>query len=190
MSSSWKFCLLLSLLAVLYGASGSVPVREVEKRYDITGRTAADLRRAMRRLGPSGKDGTRFDGYTSWYVKWNYKYEDVGACRLTRLDVSGEVTTTLPRWADEDLASPALKLAWAKYLSALSVHEAGHKDIGVRAAAAVKENIDRLLPQATCRELEQAVESKAQSILDQFRLEEAEYDKTTGHGLTQGARFP
>jgi hypothetical protein len=46
MSSSWKPCLLLSMLAVLYGASGSVPVREVEKRYEITGRTAADLRRA------------------------------------------------------------------------------------------------------------------------------------------------
>ncbi len=190
MCSSWDPLLASGLLALLVSGGGSLPVREIAKFYDVAGRTAEDLRSAMNRLGPVGKDGMRFDGYTVWYVRWKYKYEAAATCGLTRLDVTCEVTTTLPRWADQGRATPELRRAWATYLSSLALHEAGHKDIGMRAAAAVRDEVGRLPPEPTCRQLQQAVEVKAQAILDQFRSEEAEYDRTTRHGLTQGARFP
>jgi predicted secreted Zn-dependent protease len=179
------------LLALGVGASGAPAVRQVDKSYDVSGATAEELRNAMNRLGPVGPDGTRFDGYTTWYVAWKYRFNETsGGCRLTRLDVTCDVTTTLPRWANQRDGSAGLKQGWSTYFSALSLHEAGHKDIGVRAAAAVEDEVGRLASQPTCRELEQAVEAKAQGILERFRRDELEYDRTTRHGQAQGARFP
>jgi predicted secreted Zn-dependent protease len=53
-------------------------VREIAKFHDVAGRTAEDPRSAMNRLGPVGKDGMRFDGYSVWYLRWKVQVRGHG----------------------------------------------------------------------------------------------------------------
>jgi len=178
------------LLALIPGGEDRPLIREVEKSYDVAGRSAEELRNSLDRGRPADEAGKRFDAHTGWYVEWKYRFEQMADCRLTRVEVTGEVTTTLPRWVNADKAEPALRQRWANYLSALSLHEAGHKDIGLRATTAISKELNALPAERTCDALKRDAETKAQSILGRFRGEDAEYDRRTEHGLTQGARFP
>ena len=156
--------------------------------YDVHGRTAAELRADMRKLGPK-IDGSTFVGETRSPMRWTWRTESTGAgsCAIRDVSVFVNAQITLPRWTPPTDAEPSLVTEWNRFLSALETHEAGHKDISAKAGKAI---IDRLRGlSAVCSMLGTRANDVARDIVNRASEEQRAYDAITRHGLTQGTAF-
>jgi predicted secreted Zn-dependent protease len=156
--------------------------------YDAHGRTAAELRADMGKLGPK-LDGTTFVGETRSPMRWTWRTESTGAgsCSIRDVSVFVNAQITLPRWTPPADAEPSLLAEWNRFLGALETHEGGHKDISAKAGTAI---IDRLRGlSAVCSMLGTRANDLARDIVERASAEQRAYDATTRHGLTQGTAF-
>ncbi len=145
--------------------------------YDISGSTESEMRVQLDAYGPGGHDA-----YTRWSVRWDWPGRGTAQCRLQAAEVSYEITVTFPRWTPTAEATPELVAKWNGYLYALALHENGHVNNVVSRFPAVATAIKR----GGCL----SAEAAAQTVLQEMRQFDNQYDLDTGHGRTQGARFP
>ncbi|MFT3890686.1 MAG: DUF922 domain-containing protein [Anaerolineales bacterium] len=150
--------------------------------YDINGSTETELREQMNSLAPTGPDGYRGDALTSWYIRWTWDGYGSEDCDLRSASATYDIKVTMPRWDAPQDVSPALIEKWNAYILALAAHEKVHVDNVIANLPVVINTIRR----ASCS----TAEASAQGILDGIRLNDTNYDVTTDHGATQGARFP
>jgi predicted secreted Zn-dependent protease len=155
--------------------------------YDVRGRSITELRADIRRLGPK-IDGTSFVGETRSPMRWSWRTESTGGgCLIREVTVFVNAQITLPRWTPPADADSSVVAEWNRFLTALEVHEAGHKDISARAGKAI---IDRLRGlSGSCATLGTRANDLAREIVNRAREEQRVYDATTRHGLTQGTAF-
>ena len=164
-----------------------VRAHEAEVRYDVRGLTdraiAASLAREARRV-----TGSRFRGRHDWRIRWEYRYaaDDVAGCAITTSAVHLESTTVLPRWVDRVHADSDLITKWDRYIAALREHEEGHRDRAYRAAAEIQRALRRLRT-SSCTLMAAEANRVAQDLLRRHRRQQADYDRETNHGATQGA---
>jgi predicted secreted Zn-dependent protease len=160
--------------------------------YPISGATSQELREQMNLFGPLDERlDRRFDGYTRWYVRWNYQYaQSQEGCRIDKAKVKTEVTMTLPQWETAPTASPELNTEWNRYITALQTHENGHKQHGLNAGNEILQTLTNLSIQPSCNELDVAANTASDRIIQHYSQEDFAYDQATGHGATQGAIFP
>lgn len=159
--------------------------------YAVGGSTPQALRSQLNQLSPVVEDGQRFDGKTYWYVRWFYNYANKGnRCRITQAKSSVEVVFTLPQWQQPTNAPRSLADKWQRYMSALQLHEDGHKDHGIAAAQEVLAVMKNLPDYSSCSELETAANAAGKSVIQRYNQKDIEYDRVTQHGATQGAVFP
>lgn len=156
--------------------------------YDVHGRTVAELRADMRKLGPK-LDGTSFVGETRSPMRWTWKTESMGgnSCTIREVSVSVNAQITLPRWTPPADTEPGLLTEWNRFLTALETHEAGHKDISAKAATAIIARLRGL--SAPCSMVGTRANDLAQDIVSRASVEQLAYDATTRHGITQGTAF-
>ena len=145
--------------------------------YDVGGSTESDIRAELNARRPRD-----YDAYTKWYVNWSWPGQGTANCRLQDATVSYEITVTFPRWTPPQQAAPELVMKWNGYLYALALHENGHVNNVVAHYPAVIAAIKG----GTCL----SAEAAAQTVLQQMREFDSQYDESTDHGRTQGARFP
>lgn len=158
--------------------------------YKIYGATANELRQQMNENGIYDHGG-RFDANTSWYVKWDFHYQDSSVgCSLSDITVSVDITMHLPEWADKQDANDPLQEQWVRYLTLLRMHERGHRDNGIKAARDIDYMLNNLPSMPSCSTLESEANSKAYSILKEYNAADLSYDSETDHGKNQGAIFP
>jgi predicted secreted Zn-dependent protease len=157
--------------------------------YDVHGNSVAELRADMRRLGPK-VEGTSFVGETRSPMRWTWRTEVIrggSACAIRDVVVVVNAQITLPRWTPPANADSSLIKEWNRFLTALEVHEAGHKDISAKAGKAI---IDRLRNMsASCALLGNLANDIARDIVTRQMDEQRTYDAKTRHGLTQGTAF-
>lgn len=198
MGNAWVMAVALALPVDSTGAATAVadgiPVAIDEKlvKYTIEGDTASELLSQMESLGPVDQnEGKRFQGNTSWNVRWNYMMapQPGGLCRLEQIAVTLQVTMTLPDWQPKRRADSLLKSRWPAFLSALTNHEMGHRANGVRAAFAVRDALAGMAPGGDCRQLGDSANAAAKAALDARQGADADYDRQTEHGARQGIRL-
>lgn len=156
--------------------------------YDVHGRTFAELRADMHRLGPKVADSS-FVGETRSPMSWKWRTEPTGrsSCMLRDVALSVNAQITLPRWTPPADTEPGLAAEWTRFIAALETHEAGHKDITAKAG---REILDRLRSlSGACSQLGTRANELAKQIVDRSAAEQKEYDAATRHGLTQGTSF-
>jgi predicted secreted Zn-dependent protease len=181
-------CLLATLCS---GACAEVITGDTVERYSIRGASDADLRREMNAKGPLGAGGRRFDGHTRWNINWRYTYrEDGGTCRINSVTTDLKVVMTMPEWSDERAAPVRLQARWREYVAALTVHENGHRANGIDAAREIDRGISALPAQANCNAMSNAANVLGSQIIRKYNEHDLDYDRSTDHGRTQGARFP
>jgi predicted secreted Zn-dependent protease len=156
--------------------------------YDVQGRTLDELRSSMHLLGPKVA-GTSFVGETRSPMRWNWRFESTGAssCSIREVTVSVEAEVTLPRWNPPPDAEPGLVAEWKRFLFALEMHEAGHKDISAKAGRDIVNSLRGMT--GLCSELNLRANEIARTIVDKASEEQRAYDVATRHGLTQGTSF-
>ncbi len=176
-------------LFVLVQAGGPA-VTESVAYYDVSGATAAELRKSLNRNRPGGET-TRFgDAHANWHVSWHYRYRKQEQCAITSVSTTLEIRITLPRWSPTAEAPPELVAAWDRYLAALRLHEKGHGDIGRDAARTIDEKLRQLGPFPDCPQLEAAIKKTGDEVIADHQRQELGYDLRTVHGVSQGATFP
>jgi len=163
----------------------------VLKPYDISGDTPEGLLKEMQSKGPFDDDlGKRFFARTKWHVKWRFDYDDSAEfCAAKDIRTDLKITYQMPKWKDKSEADPELVNYWTGFMTSLAEHEIGHGDIGRRINAQIHKMLtDYDGKHESCKELGKVLNAKAHAIIDNSTLD-ADYDKDTGHGKTQGAYF-
>jgi predicted secreted Zn-dependent protease len=160
--------------------------------YSIRGTTAAELRAQMEQRGPVDRmERRRYDARTDWMLRWSYRYVRTGnQCTLRSITSQVNVTLIYPKWQPQSNVSRSLLTDWNRYITALQVHEEGHKDHGIAAGRDIVKKLSQLPPYPSCQELGKAANALAQSISKSYNQRDVDYDSTTRHGYTQGAVFP
>jgi predicted secreted Zn-dependent protease len=161
----------------------------VIRHYDVAGGTTAELSMAARRSGPvSPVSGSRVWGACTWKITWNYATGGgAGKCGLEKFSIRLSAILDLPRWTNRDAASADLRAEWDRFAAALRQHEDGHKDNGVRAANDLAGRLRALPPEKDCAALDARIRAVGERVIAEHRLADQAYDRSTGHGATQGA---
>ena len=168
-----------------------VVVRSRVRHYEIGGSSALELRAGMDRLGP--KDpvyGTPYAGFTRWRIEWSYDYASTAGCAIDGVVVAVRIEIVLPRWREARSGPRDLAAEWRRFIAALRRHEEGHAAIARRGGRRVARRLEALRTFPSCARLERAADAAAERIIEDTRRAERAYDRRTGHGDTQGARFP
>ena len=187
------FC--LALLLACNGLSSNIPTTPAPTAvtsvdipyakityYDIGGSTETELRDQMNTHAPVGPDSYRGDALTTWSIRWTWDGYGTEECDLRSATATYDIKVTMPRWVPPKDASPELIEKWNRYILALGGHEKAHVDNVIANLPYVINAIRR----ATCA----TAEAKAQEVLAGIRQNDVNFDATTNHGETQGAKFP
>lgn len=150
--------------------------------YDVSGSTENELRTQLDALGPVGYDGYKGDATAEWFIRWNWPGFGSSSCQLSEATVSYEIQVIFPRWTPPENVSSDLVAKWVSYTRALAEHEKGHVDYVVANYQSVLDAIRG----AAC----ETADAAAHAALAPIRQHDIDYDATTNHGATQGARFP
>lgn len=183
-------------LVLLIAVVSSIPapaapaMTERHEDYTITGRSAAELRGQMDRLGPRSEDGKVYDANTRSELQWSYQYRtDLDGCRIASADVRLSVVYVMPRWADYGSAPRDVRDNWDRYLVRLTAHEQGHRDVSLQVA----EDFERELLAMRgryCEDLGKAADEAGKGKQRELRDRNRSFDDRTRHGADDGAVFP
>jgi len=159
--------------------------------YQVDGATSEELRAQLDKLGPLDESGQHFAAKTDGNLNWSWSYsEGGGKCTLHDITAQLEIIFTLPRWTPPANAPAELVDKWNKFITALQVHENGHKDINIKVVNEFMMAVKTLPSYATCDELKLALDKAGQDVVDKTHQQNIAYDASTQHGRTQGAIFP
>jgi predicted secreted Zn-dependent protease len=159
--------------------------------YSVAGKTLQQISRNLYTQSPIVYQGKKYHGYTKWNVNWWFYWNDYGShCQIKSVQTSVDVQYTLPKLSNYSSLTNPVKQKWDRYYHALSKHEEGHKNFGVSAAQEIEKSIAKMGSRKTCQQLEQDANSIGKQIIQKYVIQEKNYDKTTNHGVTQGAIFP
>jgi len=166
-------------------------VIEKNDYYEIRGSSERDLRRQMLKNGSTWEDGQKYDSVTSWYWTWDYGRDRASqTCSADDFSLTLEITYRFPKWVRTDEAPQPLVDKWDGYMKNLTVHEHGHRDRVVDAAAAFSRAAATLPPDLSCADRERRVRVLSSKMMAELNAAQQEYDEATNHGATQGALFP
>jgi predicted secreted Zn-dependent protease len=166
-------------------------VTEKYEYYEIRGGCEKELRNQMRQNGCKWNDGKKYDSLTRWHWKWDYDYDRTPqGCCADSFRATIEVIFRYPKWVRTDDAPQQLVDKWDGYMKNLIMHENGHRDMAVEAAAELSRTVAALPPASSCAELDRKVRALSRERMEKLNADAMRYDETTKHGFTQGAVFP
>ena len=161
-------------------ADARLRTTESTKYFDITGSSAAELHRSLRRAHSS------FNALTKWHARTNYTWKVIGKqCKLTNVTVTLRLDVLLPRLKPGTKLSPDVQKRWDRFAAAIVVHEAGHVKLYKSAAS----ELDRKLSSfsSPCRTVEHDAGGIDRAGFDRMQKINDEYDERTDGGTRQGA---
>ena len=167
-------------------ANGLVRIMEAVwlKHYAVDAEGGlASIRGRLDQLGPvSEVAGRRFDGLTTWGLRWSFNFEPGSAsCRLRNATLEIEAVITLP-----ELTGPALSDLesglWQAYLGQLRAHEEGHVNIYRAAAQELSNEILALGGMPDCDQLRRALSNLGEAKIARIQQADLSFDLQTGHG--------
>ena len=184
-----QLSILIFLLPFAAYAEPSIKARNVF--YRVGGNTAEEIRADIIKKTPVTHNSKQYVAYTKWNVNWRFWWLDKeDSCEITRVSTTLDIVYTMPKLKQTSSMPDSLITHWQKYNSALSSHEQGHKDLGVRAAVEVENQISNMGQRRSCEQLEIDANKIGKSVINDYSQIEKEYDRTTNHGLNTGAVFP
>jgi len=179
---------------VLFQSKSSIippVVTEKYEYYDVCGICEKDLQCDLKQKCITWNDGKKYDSVTSWKINWDYGHNNIAnTCKADSFTVNLEVIFRLPKWVRTDEAPKALVAKWDTFVKNLLIHEKGHRDLAIAAAAELVRSVAELPPALTCTDLDKKVQAMSRMSMKKLAEEEKKYDITTEHGQTQGAIFP
>ena len=154
--------------------------------YPVTGSTLGEIHQSLRQARVT-RNNTKWDALTEWNISWRFSLTNAaGACSVGTSAIKTSITLTLPRWTAPTNATPATRDEWRRYVAALAQHELGHAQLAQLAAAGVRKKMSEP-PDLSCAELKSRLNADCNTVVENFKKRDQEYDERTRHGETQGA---
>jgi predicted secreted Zn-dependent protease len=179
----------LALAAAPPDVSPDVRVSDDTNRYPVTGSTAPAIRLQMKTNRETIPD-SEYVGTTRADVQWQFRpIQGAHECELSQIAVFLHIVTTLPQWFPADEAPGKLARQWQVFLTAIEIHEHGHRTIALHTAAAIAHVLDRIHG-PTCAGLKDMANLDARATWELGNRRQLDYDVATQHGASQGARWP
>jgi predicted secreted Zn-dependent protease len=169
------------------------PSRDVEvlatriEYFPVRGLSIASLNASMRQTAPRDEDGKPVWGQAHWRLDWKFSHDTSSGCRVDKFNITVTSTLRMPEWVDRAKASAELQEKWAAFYRALLVHEAGHRDNGIRAANELARRIRGLGRLYECRTLNANIGTLGEQVIAEYNRADRAYDRGTEHGVRQGA---
>ena len=152
--------------------------------YDVSAASLGELRRGMATLGPRIQ-GRAWQAATHTDFRWTYQYDRQGLnCGLRRVRVQLRTTVAFPRWSPTAEPDSLLVEWWHQLNAGLMEHERGHAMISIETARTIIRELEGLSGSG-CDAVGAQANALGQRLLRDSRARQAEYDRTTRHGVTQ-----
>ena len=178
-----------SALRSRWETQDGVPVVIDSVYYAVSGSTPEELQSEMERLGPKDAAAQRY-ATTEYDIRWTYRLRPKGQrCTLAQVEVGARFIVRLPYWNPPQSTSMETMEKWSRFIAGIRLHEAGHRDLALRAAGKILRKLQSMPGTMSCGELDAAANYQGRTVLLEFHKLQAEYDDTTGHGVTQGVRL-
>ena len=159
--------------------------------YTVGGGTVEELRNELNTLGPVGKSGAISEGNTYSRFEWRFDFDKKdGTCTVKEAFVDVTIRMTLPRWQRPDGVDQELVSHWNRYISALRMHEDGHRYLVEATAREVRRVLAMKSSGPDCTTLRNQMNSKARALVQELERKQADYDRETGNGRKQGVWLP
>jgi predicted secreted Zn-dependent protease len=185
----------LPLQTIIANTYNNQYVRVVErvwlKPYAVgAGGGLPGIRQELDRLGPESEVwGRRFDGLTTWGLKWSFNFDTSGdACRLRNATIEVEAVITLPELENAAALSPEEADLWAGYALQLRTHEDGHVNIYRAGAQELSNEIVALGEMPSCEQLRQTLAALGEAKIQRISQADRNYDLETAHGAVFPAK--
>ena len=161
---------------------GGIPHVTIAYR-PIAGATLDALSAALEASADHPAQGGSSYAHTDWSIRWHWHGAGAGAaCRIRSVEMTFGAVVTLPRLAEAQALDPTLAARWDAFAAAIARHEAGH----ARRAWAGVPAVRRAILAASC----DFADAAGRAAVHQVTLAQADYDRATRNGATQGAHFP
>jgi predicted secreted Zn-dependent protease len=108
---------------------------------------------------------------------------------LTGIRIDFESTIRVPEWRKPADAPAELVTAWQSYIAALDDHEREHERIALTMAGDLVQRLERM-SDLSCRQLGVDARREAETMSQRMQERQAQFDRDTQHGATQGVRWP
>lgn len=159
--------------------------------YEVQGKTVTEIKTSLNNNSPIFENGRKFHARTNWNFKWNFSWQEFSnSCKITSVKTSLDIKYIFPKLTNYSSLSPSLKKQWDQYYQALVKHEEGHKNLAIKAAKDIENNILQLGQKNTCQNLEKEANNLGNKILQESNKQQQKYDQETNHGEKTGAIFP
>jgi predicted secreted Zn-dependent protease len=155
--------------------------------FAVSGLSIQDIGQSMRLTAPKGEEGQPVWGQAHWRLRWKFAHDTSKGCRIDKMAITVSSTLRMPQWQDRQRGALELQEKWAAFYRALLVHEEGHRDNGIRAGNDLARRIRGLGSYGDCEALNAQISNLGARITGEYSLVDASYDRTTQHGVTQGA---
>ena len=151
--------------------------------YEVSGNSLFEIRRALNRVRPRDpNDGLGVDALANWYIHWRWPGRADGSCDLSRAEIRFSASIRMPRLVETPQTPPAVRMRWRAYVAALERHEANH----IRHAWQNRQLVLDAIRRSSCANATR----DGMAAIRQLGRYDLDYDRTTRHGLTEGAHFP
>lgn len=139
----------------------------------------------MDRKGPQG-----FSGYTTNNYRYEYRTKMInGRCRVSHIRLDVDILYTMPRWENKASADPDLQNRWDSWYRALDRHERNHGAYAEKGYDDILKGWQGIGTSNNCQDIRNKVVQIYNSISARVKQENADYDRTTNHGRTEGASY-
>lgn len=159
------------------------------KYYAVSGSTKEEIRASM----VAARKGTFLEGHsaaTTAEVHIRFSRRQLAAvCEAALKQFDLTITYTYPQWTPAPGTSADVIAQWNTLLAGLTIHEEGHAKIEADRAVVIMEELKKLPRSATCDAFDTAWKQKVEMLDQESKQIEAQYDRDTQSGKTQGAIF-
>lgn len=159
-------------------------------QYQINGNSIASINAQIYRCTPVVTSEGHFAGSTQYAISWAYTYtqNDNGFCSIDNANVTLATSQILPYWLASAGTANATRTKWQNFRAHLVEHENGHVALARQYANNILRDI-QTSNNLDCDNLTQVVDGRIQSNLRALASANIDYDSSTSHGSTQGAKL-
>lgn len=175
----------LTLALLLLAPDAQAFINERTEFYSIYGSSYNELVAEIDLKGPNG-----YTGYTNSRFTYEFKTSTSSTgCRVASLQVDVDITYTMPRWENRDVADANLRASWDSSYTALERHEKQHGAIAKQTYNQIIREVRQIGPRSSCGEINGLVASVFNGALADNSERQRDYDQTTDHGRLEGSSF-
>lgn len=165
------------LLTVACVPAGAETVHATHfKSYNVSGRSPADIYRAILKLGPDVSGGRAIAATTAQAMQSHTLEQGPSSCRVKQFRLSFRFDVLLPRLVNASAVTPQDRFLWRQFSDFLKAHELQHTRLWLRCGKQLERQV-MALRASTCEDLQQQANRTWQRMKPACDKEQVNFDR-------------